>query len=81
MAHLITLDELTQQITVMASVEETEAFFISVYLSHHNQQYEKSMAEQHKLVRHPGSREQPLDELALTQQSSIRLRASMERLE
>jgi hypothetical protein len=33
MAHLTTLDELTQQITVLASVEETDAFFISVYLN------------------------------------------------
>jgi hypothetical protein len=33
MAHLTTLDELNQQITVLASVEETDAFFISVYLN------------------------------------------------
>jgi len=33
MTHLTTLDELNQQITVLASVEETDALFISVYLN------------------------------------------------
>ena len=33
MTHLTTLDELNQQITVLASVEESDALFISVYLN------------------------------------------------
>ena len=33
MTHLTTLDELKQQITVLASVEESDALFISVYLN------------------------------------------------
>ncbi len=33
MTHLTTLEELNQQITVLASVEESDALFISVYLN------------------------------------------------
>lgn len=33
MAHLTTLDELKHQITILSSVEETDALFISVYLN------------------------------------------------
>ena len=36
MAHLTTLDELHQQITLLASVEESDAPFISVYLNLEN---------------------------------------------
>ena len=33
MTHLTTLDELNQQISVLASVEESDALFINVYLN------------------------------------------------
>lgn len=53
MSHLTTLDELKQQITILSSVEETDAFFISVYLNLEDEStdWRETLKERARLLR------------------------------